>query len=110
VMAPLKIVPVSDSPNYYVDRTSHALMLFFFIRSGEVLSTDVPVGQYELRYASGETWYGEEYRFGPDTGYRKADAQLDFEQEGNKVTGYTIELIKQIAGNLKEIEIKPSEF
>lgn len=113
VMAPLKIVPVSGSPNYYVklvDWTTQAPMLFFLHRSGEVLSTDVPVGQYELRYASGETWYGEEYLFGPDTGYRKADAQLDFEQEGNKVAGYTIQLIKQIAGNLKEIEITPSEF
>lgn len=113
VMASLRVVTANGSPTYYlklVDWATHAPVLFFFIRSGEVLSAEVPLGEYELRYASGETWYGEEYLFGPETTYRKADAQLDFERKGNRVTEYTVELIKQLTGNLKEIDIAPSEF
>jgi len=113
MLTPLKIATGSGSPNYFVmlvTRTTDAPALFLFIRSGEVLSVEVPVGEYELRYAAGETWYGEQYLFGPDTAYRRADAELNFEREGNKVAGYSIELIKQLAGNLKEININRSEF
>jgi hypothetical protein len=113
VLAPLRVVTATGSPNYYVkvvDWETHAARLVFFVRSGQTLSVRVPLGVYELRYAAGEKWYGEEYLFGPETAYRRADEQFDFRAEGEKISGFTVELIKQINGNLGETSIKPSDF
>jgi hypothetical protein len=113
VLAPLRVVTATGSPNYYVkvvDWETHAARLVLFVRSGQTLSVRVPVGVYELRYAAGEKWYGEEYLFGPETAYRRADEQFDFRAEGEKVSGFTVELIKQINGNLRETSMKPSDF
>lgn len=113
VTAPLTIVSFTGSPNYYVKLvgwSTHAPVAYFFIRSGEALSGEVPLGRYEIHYAAGNTWYGEEYLFGPDTTYSKADAELVFEREGDKLAGYSIQLSKRLGGNLKEIPITPSEF
>jgi hypothetical protein len=113
VLAPLRVVTATASPNYYVkivDWQTHATRLVFFVRSGQTVTVRVPIGVYELRYAAGEKWYGEEYLFGPETAYRKADEQFDFRAEGEKVSGFTVELIKQVNGNLREASIKPSDF
>ncbi len=111
--APLTIVTYNGSPNYYVklvDVNRNAPVLVLFIRAGESVSTQVPLGRYELRLANGGTWYGEAYRFGPLTNYTKADADLTFERKGNEVAGYTLQLQKQFDGNLKETQIAASEF
>lgn len=113
VLAPFKVVTAAGSPNYYVkvvDWATHAPVLVFFIRSGEVASVRMPLGKYEMRYVAGENWYGEEYLFGPDTQYQRAEDCLSFYTEGNKIAGYTIELIKQAEGNLKELDLSPEEF
>lgn len=113
ITAPLKILSFSGSSNYYVkliDWTTHTPVVFFFIRSGEILSGEVPLGEYELHYAAGNKWYGEEYLFGRETVYSRADAHFVFDRETGKIAGYTIQLRKQIGGNLKEIPLKPSEF
>jgi hypothetical protein len=113
VLAPLKVVTAPNSPNYYVkvvNWETHAPKLVFFVRSGETASVRVPVGVYEVRFAAGEKWYGEEYLFGPATAYSKADARFDFRAEDGKVDGFTVELIKQISGNLNETAIGPADF
>jgi DnaJ domain len=113
LLAPLRVVTAAGSPNYYVkvvDWERHVARLVFFVRSGQSVTVSVPTGAYELRYAAGEKWYGEEYLFGPETMYRRADEQFDFRAEGEKVSGFTVELIKQINGNLRETPIKPSDF
>ena len=113
VLAPLRVVTATGSPNYYVkivDWETHAARLVFFVRSGQTAAVRVPIGVYELRYAAGEKWYGEEYLFGPQTAYRRVDEQFHFRAEGEKISGFTVELIEQINGNLRETTIKPSEF
>ena len=113
VLAPLEVVTAVGSPNYYlklVDWNTHSPLLVFFVRSGEKTTIEVPVGNYELRYAAGERWYGEEYLFGPGTAYRKAEDAFQFRADGERVSGFTVELIKQSGGNLKETDIEPSEF
>ncbi len=113
ITAPLKIVTYDGSPNYYVklvDLNTQAPVLFLFIQSGESVSTQVPLGRYELRVANGGTWYGEAYLFGLLTSYSKADAELTFEREGDKVAGYTLQLQKQVDGNLRETQIAASDF
>jgi hypothetical protein len=116
VLAPLKVKTAIGSPNYYVKivdwatRNSTAARLIFFVRSGQTVDVSVPIGAYEFRYAAGEKWYGEEYLFGPETLDRRADEQFVFRVEGDKVSGFTVELIKQIDGNLKETPIRASDF
>lgn len=113
VLAPLRVVTAAGSPNYYVkivDWETHAARLVFFVRSGQTAAVRVPIGVDELRYAAGEKWYGEEYLFGPQAAYRRVVEQFHFRAEGEKISGFTVELIEQINGNLRETSIKPSEF
>lgn len=113
VKAPLNIVTYAGGPNYYlklVDLSTQSPVLFLFIRSGESISTEVPLGRYEVRLANGGSWYGETYLFGPQTNYSKADSELTFERDGDKVAGYTLQLQKQVDGNLKETQIAASAF
>lgn len=113
VLAPLKVVTAAGSPNYYVkivDWKTHVARLVFFVRSGETTTVRLPLGVYELRYAAGEEWYGEEYLFGPKTAYAKADESFVFRAEGEKISGFSVELIKRINGNLNETRIRASDF
>ena len=101
------------SPNYYlklVDVNTQSAVLLLFIRSGESVSAEVPLGHYELRLANGGAWYGEAFLFGPHTSYSKADSDLTFGREGDRVVGYTVQLQKQVDGNLRETKIGASEF
>ncbi len=78
----------------------------FFIRGGETLDVNLPMGSYVVKYAYGDTWYGRDYLFGEDTGYSKADEVLEF-YHGQ---GYVIELIQQLNGNLHTTAIDESQF
>ncbi|HEY7334039.1 MAG TPA: hypothetical protein VH639_04085 [Bryobacteraceae bacterium] len=113
VAAPLKVVAPSQGPHYYIKLVSvrsQKPMLVLFVRSGETASVEIPIGDYEFRYAAGAQWYGEEYLFGPGTSYAKAEAILTFRTDGDDVLGHTIELEKQQNGNLPETALGPSQF
>ena len=58
----------------------------------------------------GTTWYGTKYLFGPGTSVAKADKTFDFRIDGEKVHGYTVELIKQENGNLNTKDISLEDF
>lgn len=81
-----------------------------FVRSGSTVKVEVPLGAYELRYASGETWYGYQYRFGQDTAYSKADKIFDFHHTGSQIHGYTVTLYKVPHGNLHTSTINANQF
>lgn len=81
--------------------------LAFFIGPGETEEIAVPFGQYYVYYAAGETWYGEEHLFGPDTVYSKADDIFEFDEENE---GWDVELIEQFGGNLDTLDAAPSDF
>jgi hypothetical protein len=70
----------------------------------------MPLGSYEMRYAAGEVWYGEDALFGPSTAYSRADAAFDFVRGATQYEGYTVELTLQYNGNLRVQDISPSEF
>lgn len=111
-VAPFEIKAAQGS-NYLlklVNAYTSAPVLTVFVRSGTTVNIDVPLGTYEVRYASGESWYGDEYLFGPDTAYSKADKPFTFEVVGNQVRGFTITLYKVPHGNLHTSAIKPTEF
>lgn len=93
-----------------VDVYTYTPVLTVFVRSGTTVNVDVPLGTYEVRFASGESWYGYAYLFGPDTAYSKADKTFTFEVVGNQVNGFTITLYKVAHGNLPTSTIRPTEF
>lgn len=108
-VSPLKITTSSGSSQYYVkiaEWDSKKPVLAVYIHSGQTVELEVPEGSYEIKYAAGETWYGEKYLFGPKTVYTKADKKFDF----TRTLGHRIELIYQTNGNLGTVPIKRSDF
>lgn len=113
-VAPLNIKTSSSGAYHYfvkiVNTKSHEELGSYFIRSGEALDIEVPLGSYEVRYATGRRWYGKTYLFGPDTMYSKADSLFTFSFDGQQYSGYTVELIMQKNGNLKTSGIQPDQW
>ena len=93
-----------------VDAYRKTPVMSVFVRGGSTVNVDVPLGTFEVRYASGEKWYGDEHLFGPDTSYSKADKTFTFEETANEITGYTITLYKVSQGNLRTSKINAGEF
>lgn len=112
MVAPLEIVAAHGSHYLLklVDAYSNTPVLTVFVRSGATVEIEVPLGTFEVRYASGNTWYGDEYLFGPDTSYSKADRAFSFNVQDNRISGYTITLYKVTNGNLHTSTIKPTDF
>jgi len=112
-VAPFTIKTRHSGYNFYiklVDRSDREPILLGFIRSGETLTTKVPLGKYDLKYATGKNWYGKRYLFGPNTMYSQADKILHFYESGDYVYGLTIELYLQPDGNLTTKGISGFDF
>jgi curved DNA-binding protein CbpA/biotin carboxyl carrier protein len=112
-VAPLEIVTAPGSGNFYaklVNLARNKWTLAVFVREGQSVSIHVPLGTYELRYATGATWYGRTHLFGPQTSYHKAESLLHFRIEGDQAAGYTVELYKQVNGNLETSDISASAW
>lgn len=84
--------------------------LCFFVHGGQNAEVYVPLGTYELVYAYGVEWFGEENLFGVDTSYTKADDTFEFSQDETQIYGWTIDLFFQYDGNLDTVPIDASEF
>lgn len=112
-VAPLRIVTRHANQHHYVKLVrllDKKDIVKVFIRGGTTSEIEVPLGRYEMKYAVGETWYGEKFLFGPYTSYGKADAILEFEQRGYNVVGHTVELFLQPHGNLRIQDISAFNF
>lgn len=111
-IAPLEIRSAPGS--YYLvklsDSRSGRDVLSVFVHGGQTASVDVPLGSYNIKYASGDRWYGTTHLFGPDTAYSKADKAFDFRIEGNQVAGYTLTLYRVRHGNLSTSRISADQF
>jgi len=93
-----------------VDTGSNKPALTVFVRNGSSVKVKVPLGSYEVRYASGEDWYGYKDLFGVATSYSKAEQIFNFETDGKQLRGYSITLYKVPHGNLHTRSIRPSDF
>lgn len=112
-LAPLTVITQKDTYNHFikvVDWNTSEVIKTIFIRAGKSIETDLPLGTYEIKYASGEKWYGEKYLFGPETIYSKADKKFEFVESLDGYSGYTIELILQSDGNLRTKKIAPEQW
>ncbi len=112
-VAPLTISTRQGTGHYFVkivSCTTDEPVITVFVQSGQSVNTKVPLGSYKIKYAAGSQWYGETYLFGPDTSYSMADKRFDFEEIGNQVSGFTVQLFLQPYGNLRTKRIKPKDF
>lgn len=111
-VAPFEIKS-SFGSNYLVklvDSVYQQPVLTVFVRGGTTVNIDVPLGNYIVKYAAGDRWYGYEHLFGPETGYSKAGEVFSFAVVGNKISGYTITLYKVRNGNLHTQTIRKEDF
>lgn len=111
-VAPLTIT-VAPGAHYLVkieDAGSGVPVLSVFIHSGQTVQTQAPLGNFRLKYAMGTTWYGEQHLFGPNTNYHKAEKILGFSQTASGYSGHTIQLIRQVSGNLPTTQIGPRDW
>ena len=85
-----------------------------YVRGGTSVEVEVPLGTYTMRYATGTSWYGYEYLFGPETAYAQADETFAFEREptadGWSISGFTVTLYPVVDGNLSTTPMRGSEF
>lgn len=113
-VAPLNIKTSAEGNYHYfvkiINAGDNQELGSYFIRSGGALDIQVPVGTYEIKYATGKQWYGEDYLFGPETSYNKADSLFTFGFDGYQYSGYSIELIMQQDGNLSTSGIQPNQW
>jgi len=112
-VTPLKIITRGNNVNYFVKLSSPSSkkpVLRIFIRGGESVSTEMPAGEYIMKYAIGNTWYGQKYLFGPKTEFAMAEDSFIFTVDSLGASGYTVELFQQINGNLKTKDIGASQW
>lgn len=110
-IAPLEIKS-SDDNNFYIKliNKKNKKTIPIFIRANSTHEVEVPLGSYELKYATGEKWFGEADYFGPDTQYFKADEIFNFSREGRRLIGHTLVLYLVSNGNLETDIIEKEDF
>jgi len=110
--APFQIITKGREHHFIkmVDSKTKKIVLAVFVRAGEKIKIDLPIGNYKMKYAMGYTWYGEKNRFGKDTIYSQSDKNMIFKIEGNQVLGHTVELFLRANGNLKTKKISSQDF
>lgn len=111
-IAPLTIETRGDK-NYYIklkDISTGAVVLSTYISGGDTADFEVPLGEYELVYATGNNWYGIDLLFWEETQYFKANETFDFYDDGEYINGWTVELYLQNNGNLTTTEISADDF
>lgn len=130
-LAPLTI-KASDSSNYYIslkcvdvpgkqyessfDRKYDILKhnMSFYVEGGKTAEVLVPLAEYEIYYATGNTWHGSASKFGEDTLCFRCEDTFLFEKqwddEGMYYSGWTLTLYAVPDGNMDTEEIPLSEF
>ena len=93
-----------------VGSTSAKARMSFFVESGNTAEVHVPLGVFEVYYASGRTWYGPDHLFGPSTQYYKCDKSFSFKADGDEYLGWTLELYPQTDGNLDTVSVDEEDF
>jgi hypothetical protein len=104
----------TSGSGYYVvklkDHISGVDVLCVFIHAGDIVDVDVPLGDFDLFYASGDVWYGLKRLFGDATVCSKSTSLFDFSEIGGYVSGWTVTLYPVYNGNMQTISIDIDEF
>ena len=114
-VAPFRITTPADGSYYFLKlsrpQDKKGAVMTIFMNSGATYETNVPLGSYVLRYASGTEWYGQQHLFGPcKTRFFEAQSVMSFSRSGNQLSGHSVELIKQVGGNLGTTSVDEDDF
>lgn len=76
----LKVTPSKDYNTYiYLEsKTKKSNDMSFIIKKGEETTVSIPRDKYIMYWANGDTWYGGDFLFGPQTTYQKDSEEWDF--------------------------------
>lgn len=113
VMDPISFIDPENLELYSSQQLGNkvnASELRFFVRANCTAELDVPLGRYRVYYATGDTWYGEEHLFGPDTLYYKCDDEFAFTSDSEGYNGWTLTLTAVYNGNLDTDLVDESDF
>jgi hypothetical protein len=78
----------------------------YLVRGGSTVTTDVPVGVFTVKHASGAFWCGENDLFGPNTALQKGTRVAVFDDDHT----YTLFLTPRPNGNFPTTFIPRSDF
>lgn len=112
-IAPLTINTSSLTSDFYIKLRrpdTKAEVVSFYIYGNTQKTVYVPLGSFEILYASGSNWYGATNLFGPETSYCLFDELFDFYEENGYINGWTITLEMRYDGNLDTDQISADEF
>jgi len=111
LFAPLVIhTPLGSNYFFKVVGPNNQTIGTFFIRGGDTLKIDAPIGSFTFRYAYGAAWYGLAYLFGPETRYTELEGSMNFTRHGENVEGVELTLVKQEHGNMRDHPLAPVDF
>lgn len=111
-VAPLSVF-TSYGEDYYLcltDVKTNEIEMSFFVRGGTDAYVEVPLGTYEIFYATGTTWYGKEHLFGRETRYYKCDEDFTFSKTSTSYTGWDLTLYAVTNGNMDSDPISADTF
>jgi len=115
--------PKGDWPSFKIENAPESNVLIkltnvkngvetmkIFVRGGETIEVKVPIGEYKVKLASGENWYGDKVRFGPKTNYALFDGTFTFRVKGDQLEGHFIKLQPIVHGNLTRQSLEAKDF
>lgn len=86
----------------------------FYVQKDSSAKVKIKNGEYSLKYATGDKWYGEKELFGSDTRYYNADITMNMttNRKGNRIEyqTYTITLFTVLGGNMNTEKIPADQF
>ena len=102
-VVPLKIRGAPDADYFIkiVNTANGEETSVLFVTGGNTITATMPFGIYQMRFASGKTWYGEFARFGSPTQYWVADQKLVFRSVRNRPQPVSIVVAPASGGALK---------
>ena len=102
----LKYLSPGDSSAWLSLRNS----VSFYVEGGKTEKVYVPLGEYKVYYATGNTWYGPSDKFGSSTRTYLCDGTFIFSANGDYYEGWSVTLYPVYDGNMDTDEIPLDEF
>lgn len=78
----------------------------YFVHGGQSLTTDIPIGAFTIKHASGKNWCGEAQYFGPNTVFQRGTNTVFVDEDHT----YTLYLTPQRNGNFPTKFITRDQF
>ena len=95
---------------YFKHWSSRAFDLGFYVTAGSSVTVNVLAGSYQLYYATGETWYGKDLKFGTDSAFYHSPDTILLSEDREVYDVIDITLYTVPDGNMETQSIDESEF